>query len=68
MVFASVFGKGAVFSAIPVFLFQGLITALAALAAPLFTDVVIENMSFVGSVLIFCVGVNLMFDKEINVR
>ena len=67
MVFASVFGKGAVFSAIPVFLFQGLITALAALAAPLFTDVVIENMSFVGSVLIFCVGVNLMFDKEINV-
>ena len=67
MVFASVFGKGAVFSAIPVVLFQGLITALAALAAPLFTDVVIANMSFVGSVLIFCVGVNLMFDKEINV-
>ena len=24
-------------------------------------------MSFVGSVLVFLVGINLMFDKEINV-
>ena len=67
MVFASVTGKGAVFSAIPVFVFQGTVTLLSVFSASLFSEAVIANMSFVGSALIFCVGVNLMFDKEINV-
>lgn len=67
MVFASVTGKGAVFSAIPVAVFQGSITLLAVLSADVFPAAVISNMSFVGSVLVFLVGINLMFDKEINV-
>ncbi len=67
MVFASVTGKGAVFSAIPVAIFQGTVTVLAVLSADIFTADIIANMSFVGSVLIFLVGINLMFDKEINV-
>ena len=67
MVFASVTGKGAVFSAIPVFAFQGTVTLLAFLSTDIFTSGIISNMSFVGSVLIFLVGINLMFDKEINV-
>lgn len=67
MVFASVTGKGAVFSAIPVFVFQGAVTLLSVFSASFFSEAVIANMSFVGSALIFCVGVNLMFDKEINV-
>lgn len=67
MVFASVTGKGAVFSAIPVAIFQGTVTLLSVLSADIFTADIIANMSFVGSVLIFLVGINLMFDKEINV-
>ncbi len=67
MVFASVTGKGAVFSAIPVAVFQGSVTLLAVLSADVFPAAVIGNMSFVGSVLVFLVGINLMFDKEINV-
>lgn len=67
MVFASVTGKGAVFSAIPVAIFQGGVTALSVVSADVFTADIIANMSFVGSVLIFLVGINLMFDKEINV-
>ncbi len=67
MVFASVTGKGAVFSAIPVAVFQGSVTLLAVLSADVFPATVISNMSFVGSVLVFLVGINLMFDKEINV-
>lgn len=67
MVFASVTGKGAVFSAIPVAIFQGTVTLLAFFSADIFSAQIIANMSFVGSVLIFLVGINLMFDKEINV-
>ncbi len=67
IVFASTYGKGCVFSAIPVFAIQGSITLLAKIISPLLTDGAVGNISFVGSVLVFCVGINLMFDKKIKV-
>ena len=67
MVFASVTGKGAVFSALPVAVFQGLITLTAVFFAGFIPTAAIASMSFVGSVLVFLVGVNLMFDKKFNV-
>ncbi len=60
-------GKGAAFSAIPVFLFQGIITVLAKLIMPVMTDLALADLSMVGSVLIFCVGLNLIRDKKIPV-
>lgn len=60
-------GKGCAFSAIPVAVFQGLITALARLIKPLMTDGALVNLSLIGSILIFCVGVNLVWDKRIKV-
>ena len=60
-------GKGCAFSAIPVAVFQGLITALARLIKPLMTDGALANLSLIGSILIFCVGVNLVGDKRIKV-
>lgn len=60
-------GKGGAFSAIPVAVFQGLITALARLIKPLMTDGALANLSLIGSILIFCVGVNLVWDKRIKV-
>lgn len=60
-------GKGAVFSAIPVLIFQGLITILAKLIMPVMTDLALEDLSLVGNVLIFCVGLNLVRDKKIPV-
>ncbi len=60
-------GKGAVFSAIPVAVFQGSITALARLVRPLMTDAALGNLSLVGNVLIFCVGINLVWGKKIKV-
>ena len=60
-------GKGAVFSAIPVFLFQGIVTVLAKLIMPVMTDLALADLSMVGSVLIFCVGLNLIRDKKIPV-
>ena len=60
-------GKGCVFSAIPVGIFQGVITLLARLIQPLMTDAALSNLSLVGSIMIFCVGLNLVFGKKVKV-
>ncbi len=67
MVMTCSMGKGCVFSAIPVALFQGSITALAGLIRPLMTDAALANLSLIGSILIFCVGVNLVWGKKLKV-
>ena len=59
--------KGCIFSAIPVAIFQGSITALAGLIKPLMTDAALLNLSMIGSILIFCVGVNLVWGKKLQV-
>ncbi|WP_125140318.1 DUF554 domain-containing protein [Clostridium transplantifaecale] len=66
-VMASSMGKGCIFSVIPLGLFQGGITLLSRVIEPLLTPEAVANMSMVGSMLIFCVGVNLMFQKKIKV-
>ncbi len=60
-------GKGAGFSAIPVFVFEGGMTLLARLIAPIMTDVAIQYLSLIGSILIFCVGINLVWGKKVRV-
>ena len=60
-------GRGAVFSAIPVAMFQGSITALAGLVRPLMTDMALANLSLIGNILIFCVGINLVWGKKVKV-
>lgn len=66
-VMTSSLGKGAAFSAIPILLFEGSITLLAKLIAPLMTEAAIAYLSLIGSVLIFCVGLNLVFDRKLRV-
>lgn len=60
-------GKGCIFSAIPVAVFQGSVTALARLVQPMMTDAALANISMTGSILIFCVGVNLVWGRKIRV-
>ena len=67
LVMASSMGKGCIFSAIPVGIFQGSVTLLARLVEPLLTVAALDNLSLVGSVLIFCVGVNLIWKNTIRV-
>ena len=42
-------------------------TVLARLIAPIMTDTATGYLSLIGSVLIFCVGVNLVWGKKIRV-
>ena len=67
MVMTSSMGKGCVFSAIPVALLQGGVTILATWMKLLMTEAALANLSLVGNVLIFCVGVNLVWGKKIRV-
>lgn len=60
-------GKGCIFSAIPVGIVQGAITLFAVFAGDFFPEAALGNLSLVGSVLILCVGLNLIRDKQIRV-
>lgn len=60
-------GKGCAFSAIPVAILQGSVTALARLIKPIMTEEALANLSLVGSILIFCVGINLVWGKKVRV-
>lgn len=55
-------GRGCLFSALPVAIIQGSITLLAQPIRPIMTEVALTNLSLVGSMLIFCVGVNLIWE------
>ena len=44
-----------------------MMTACAVLLRPFITPAVQDNISLIGSILIFCIGVNLVFDKKIRV-
>lgn len=67
MIMASSMGRGCVFSAVPVGIFQGTITLLAHWIEPLMTAQALSNISLTGSVMIFCVGINIAFGKKFSV-
>lgn len=66
-ILASTYGIGPIFAALPIFVYQGAITAISALFGAVISDRLIQTLSFVGSALIFCVGVNLVREKTFKV-
>ena len=60
-------GQGCVFAAIPVGLLQGAVTLLARAVQPVMTEKALAYLSLTGSVLIFCVGINLLWEKKLKV-
>ena len=60
-------GRGCLFSALPVGILQGTVTLLARAIQPVMTDAALTNLSLTGSILIFCVGVNLLWEKKLKV-
>lgn len=67
MIMTASMGKGCIFSAIPVGMFQGAVTLLARQLEPLMTAPALSNLSLTGSMLIFCVGVNSIWGKKFKV-
>lgn len=64
---ASTMGIGVIFSAVPVFLYQGGITLLAGVLKELLNSGVIAEVSATGGLLILGIGVNMLGLKEIKV-
>jgi uncharacterized protein len=64
--FASTLGIGVFFSIIPLGIYQGIITISAKYIEPLLNDQLILYISFIGSVLIFGIGINMIFGKKIK--
>ena len=54
-------------SLLTLLVYQGGITLLARFIRPWLTDALITQVSCIGSVLIFAIGFNLMFDKKVKV-
>lgn len=67
MIFASTLGIGVMISAVFVLIFQGGIVLLAQVVAPFLTDGVVAEMTCVGSVLIFALGLNIIGITKLKV-
>ena len=66
IILTSSLGVGVFFSVLPLGLYQGAITVLAKYIEPFLSDRLITNISFVGSILIFGIGINMLFGKKIK--
>lgn len=66
LIFASSLGLGVLFSAVPVFVYQGGIALLASVAKPYLGDAVIAEMNTVGSLLLFGLSLDLLNIKHLK--
>lgn len=66
-IMASTYGIGAVCSALAVLVYQGVITVAAHFAGNFINAELTEYLSYIGSALIFGVGINITFGKKIPV-
>lgn len=64
---ATVFGIGVLFSAVPLFIFQGAITLLATYSRAFFTGILVNELSAVGGILLLGLGIKMLELKEIKV-
>lgn len=67
LLFAASLGVGVAVSAVPLLIYQGTITLLAQILRPLLTETLILQLSCIGSILIFSIGINMIFGKKIKV-
>lgn len=66
--FAATMGIGVAFSAIPVLVYQGLITLLAVWVGPLLPAAVITEMTAVGGTLIVAIAINMLDLGKVKIK
>ena len=67
MVLTVPYGKGCLFAAVPVGILQGSLTLLACYAKALLTDAALASLTTTGSIMVLCLGINLIWNREIRV-
>ncbi|MGC8765407.1 MAG: DUF554 domain-containing protein [Brevinematia bacterium] len=64
---ASTLGSGVLFSALPLFIFQAILTFLAKWLEPFFNTYIINQIVGTGGLLVLAIGINLLQLKKIKV-
>ena len=64
---ASAFGFGVIISAIPLFIFQTILTLIAMDAGRLFTPEIIQGLTSVGGILLIGLGINILEIKKLRI-
>ncbi len=64
---ASAFGRGVIYSCIPVLLIQGCIGLSASVIAPVLSTALISEITAVGGILIVGIGISILEIKKIRV-
>jgi uncharacterized protein len=67
IIFSSTLGIGVAFSAVSVFVYQGIITLSASFAKEFLIESVIREMAAVGGILIMGIGINILEIKRIKI-
>jgi len=67
VMFGSVMGVGVMFAAIPVGVYQGLLTLGAAAISSVLTDAMIREISATGGLMVAAIGLNLLGATEIRI-
>jgi len=67
MLLASAFGFGVVVSAIPLLIFQSLLTILAMYAGSFLNKTILEGLSSVGGILLIGLGINVLEIKKLRI-
>lgn len=66
VILSSTLGIGVMFAALTVGVYQGIITICSSFMAPLLTDALISQMSFIGNIIIIGIGLNLIYKQKLN--
>lgn len=66
MAFAATYGAGVLFSALPVFIYQGTLTEFATFLQPIMTDSMMTELTATGGALIIGIGINLLELRTIS--
>ncbi|MFA9394580.1 MAG: DUF554 domain-containing protein [Halodesulfovibrio sp.] len=66
MAFAATYGVGVLFSAIPVFIYQGSLTEFATYLQPIMTDSMMTELTATGGALIIGIGISLLELRTIS--
>lgn len=67
VIFASTMGIGVIFSSVIILFYQGSITLASSLLKPFLTDIVVNQMTSIGGIIIIGIGINILELKKINV-
>ena len=67
IIFSSIYGIGVLFSGFAVFLYQGIFFLFATQLKFILNEASLQEIDYLGGIMIMGIGVNILFKKEIKI-